>query len=79
MVAYILDGDLRRDVIDDLAQEGIVAIAFLFEVSPFRDIFDRGNPAATRQRLVDDLDCTSVRGFQGTVGDLALRNVSQNG
>ena len=32
-VARVLHGDLRGDVVDDLAQECVVAVAFLFEVS----------------------------------------------
>ena len=43
-IAQVLHGDLCRDVIDDLAQERIIAVAFLFEVSALRDVFDRGQP-----------------------------------
>ena len=32
-IAHVLHGDLRRDVVDDLTQECIVAVAFLFEIA----------------------------------------------
>ena len=53
-IAQVLDGDLRRDVIDDLAQERIIAVALLLQVLALRGVFDRGDPSALRQRLVDD-------------------------
>src|SRR6202043_3021099 len=74
-VAQVLDGDLRRYVIDDLAQEGVIAVAFFFEIPALGDVLDRRHPSASRQRLVDDLDRSSVRGLQGADVELALRNV----
>ena len=60
-VAHVLYGDLRGDVINDLAQEGLVAVAFLLEPAPFGDILEGRHPAALRQGLVDDLEPASVR------------------
>ena len=78
-VAHILHRDLRRDVIDDLAQEGVVAVAFLFEVAALGDVLDRRDPSALRQRLVDDRD-RSVRPAISMmrVVDLALRDVAHD-
>ena len=45
-VADSLDRDLRRNVIDDLAQESVVAVALLLEIAPLGDILDGCDPAA---------------------------------
>ena len=44
-VLSVLHRDLRRDVVDDLAEEGVVAVAFLFRIEPLGDLFDRGDPS----------------------------------
>lgn len=51
----VLHRDLRGDVIDDLAQEGVVAVALLFQVAALGNVFDRGDPSTLRERGVDDL------------------------
>ncbi len=78
-IARIFHGDLRRYVVDDLTQEGIVPVAFLFEVSALRYVFHRRNPATLRQRPIDDLNRTSVSGFEDTVSNFSLRDVGQYG
>ena len=60
-VVHVLHGDLRRDVIDDLAQEGVVAVALLLEAAAFGDVLHRGDPAAIRQRLADRHEGAPVR------------------
>ncbi len=39
----VLHGDLRGNMIDDLAQEGVVAVPFFLETAPFGDVFQRGD------------------------------------
>src|SRR5215468_9568267 len=53
-VARILHGNLRRYVVEDLTQEGVVAVALLLEPLPLGDVLHGRNPSAPRQRLVDD-------------------------
>ena len=43
-----------------------------------RDVFDRRDPSALRQRLVDDLKRTPVRAFHHGVGDFSRRDVAQD-
>ena len=78
-VVHVLHGDLRGDVIDDLAQEGVVAVALLLEVAPLGDVFHGGDPAAVRQRLADGHEGASVRALHDAVIDLAARDVSHDG
>ncbi len=77
-IMHVLHGDLRGDVIDDLAQEGIVAVALLLELAALRDVFDRGDPAAMRQRLADGQKGMSVRTQHRAVIDLAACDIPQN-
>src|SRR4051794_30487931 len=74
-IAHVLDGNLRRDVIDDLTQESVVAVAFLFECPALRYIFYGRDPSALCQWLVDDLKRAAVRAFHNRMGDLAFSNV----
>ena len=60
-VVHVLHGDLRGDVIDDLAQEGVIPVAFLFEAAAFGDVLHRGDPSAVRQRLADRHEGAPVR------------------
>ena len=81
-VAHVLDRDLRRDVIDDLAQERVVAVALLFEDAALGDVLDGRDPAALRQRLVDDLDDRPSAAFRSRTVTLPCatfrRTVEQN-
>src|SRR3954447_9918115 len=70
----ILHGDLRRDVVDDLAQEHVVAVAFLLQIAAFGDVFDRGHPSALREWGVDDLESAAARQVMASGGDRALRD-----
>ena len=78
-IAHVLHGNLRRDVVDDLAQECGVAVALLFDMPTLRDVFDRGDPSALRQRLVDDLKRASVGTFHDAAGDLSGSDVLHDG
>ncbi len=78
-VVHVLHGDLRRDVIDDLAQEGVVAVALLLEIAPLGDVFHGGDPAAVRQRLADRHEGAPVRALHDAVIDPAARDVSHDG
>ena len=75
---HVLHGDLRGNVIDDLAQEGVVAVAFLLELAAFGDVLDGGDPAALRQRLADGQESPPVRALHDAVIDLAAGDVVQN-
>src|SRR5207245_895048 len=68
----ILHRDLRRDVIDDLAQEHVVAVAFLLQIATLGDVFDRGYPSALRERSVDDLESAAVGQLMDPRGDRAF-------
>lgn len=70
-IARIFDGNLRRNVIDDLMQECIIAVAFLFEFLALRNIFNGGNPSALSQRLVDDQN-RATRGLKNAVGSRTI-------
>jgi len=78
-IKHILHGDLRGNVIDDLVQERIIAIAFLFEVAAFRDVFHRGDPAAMRQRLAGRQIGAPVRALHGRAIDPPLCDVTHDG
>ena len=77
-VMGVLHRDLRRDVIDDLAQESVVAVAFLLELSLLGDVLDGCDPAARGQRLVDDDVGSSVRGLHDGAVDLAFRDAAHD-
>ncbi|MET4765026.1 hypothetical protein ABH970_005398 [Bradyrhizobium ottawaense] len=68
----ILHGDPRGDMVDDLAQEGVVAIALLFQVAAIGDVFDRGDPAALGERSVDDLEGAAIGQLMNSRGDRAF-------
>ncbi len=70
-IVYVLHRDLRRNMIDDLAQEGLVAVAFLFEFAAFGDVFHGGDPTAMRQRLADRQVGASVGALHGALIDPA--------
>src|SRR3954467_225694 len=74
-IARVLDGNLRRDVIDDLTQESVVAFAFLLECPTLRYIFYGRDPSALCQGLVDDLKRAAVRAFHNRISDFALCDV----
>ena len=78
-VAHVLHGDLGRDVIDDLAQEGVVAVALLFEPAAVGDVLHRGDPAAVCQRLADRHEGTPVRALHDAVIDPVSCDVSHDG
>ena len=79
-IMRILHGDLRGDVVDDLAQEGVIAVAFLFEVPPFGDVFDAWRPIRrAASGLLDGLNPTPVRALHDAAIDLALCDVLQEG
>ena len=77
-ISRILHRDLCRDVVDDLAQERMVAVALLLEIAALGDVFDRGDPAAMRQGLVDDRERASVAAFHDAAVDLALRDITHD-
>ena len=56
-------------MIDDLAQEGVVAVALLLEIAPLGDVFHGGDPAAVRQRLSHGQERAPV----GTLDDAVAR------
>ena len=65
-------------MIDDLAQEGVIAVALLLEIAPLGDVFHGGDPAAVRQRLADGQEGASVLALHDAVGDLTARDVSHD-
>src|SRR3954453_4068078 len=65
-IADVLCGNLGRNVIDDLTEEGVVAVALPLEIPALRYVLDRRHPPALRQGLVDDLKRASVRAFHNT-------------
>ncbi|MEH2619087.1 hypothetical protein V1285_004033 [Bradyrhizobium sp. AZCC 1620] len=74
-VVHVLHGNLGGDVIDDLAQEGVIAVALLLEIASLGDIFHGGNPAAIRQRLSHRQECAAVGALDDTVARLAALDV----
>ena len=74
-IIHALDRDLRRDVLDDLAQEGVVAIAFLLELAMFGNILDRRDPAIVGQRLACGPECPPVRTQRYSVIDLVSSDI----
>src|SRR5207253_2544788 len=78
-IADGLDRNLRGNVIDDLAQEGMVAVTFLFEGAPLGDILDGRDPAALCERSVDDLERATVGGFGDRAIGPALGDIIENG
>ena len=77
-LTHVLHGNLRRDVIDDLAQESVIPVALLFEVAAFGDVLHRGDPAAVRQRPADGQEGATVRALHDAVSDLAARDVAHH-
>ena len=59
-------------MIDDLAQEHVVAVAFLLQIAALGDVFDRGHPSALRERSVDDLESAAVGQLMDPRGDRAF-------
>ena len=78
-VADVLDRNLRGDVIDDLAQERLVPVAFLFELAAIGNVFHRRDPAAMCQWLADRQEGTPVGALHGAVVDLAARDAPHDG
>jgi hypothetical protein len=78
-ILRVLDRDLRRDVVDDLAQKGKIAVAFLLEVAPLGDVLDGGDPSALGQRPADRDEPTAVRALHDRAIDPALRDVVHDG
>ena len=77
-IMHTLHRDLRRNMIDDLAQEGLVAVAFLFELAAFGDVFHRGDPAAMGQRPADRQEGTPVGALHAALIDPAACDVSHD-
>ncbi|OIQ65009.1 hypothetical protein GALL_534360 [mine drainage metagenome] len=75
-ISRIFHRDLRWYVVDNLTQERIIPVAFLFEVSSLRYVLHCRDPAALRQRPNDDLNRASVSGFKDTVTDFTLCDAS---
>jgi hypothetical protein len=78
-IARILDRNLCRDVVDDLQQEGMIAVAFLFKVSTLGNVLHGRDPPALRQRSIDDMHGAPVGGFEDAVGHIALDDVARDG
>src|SRR5262249_19114227 len=75
-IARILHRDLRRYVIEDLTEEGVVAVALLLEPLPLGDVLHGRNPSAPRQRLVDDVEGPAVLRIDDRRRDLAASNAA---
>ena len=75
-VAGVLHRDLRGDVIDDLAQEGVVAVALLLEIAPLGDILDGGDPSALRRAAVLTIWNARPSAIDSSCGDLAFGDVA---
>ena len=65
-------------MVDNLAQERVVAVALLLEISPLRDIFDGRHPSALHQRLVNDLKRAPVGAFHNGTAHFAGRDILQD-
>jgi hypothetical protein len=75
-ITRILDRDLRRYVINDLKQECVIPVTFLFEAAMLGYVLHRRHPAALWQRPIDDPNRTSVCGFEDAFGDFSLGDVA---
>src|SRR5579872_2114077 len=77
-VARALHRDLRGYVVDDLKKESVIPIALSLQFPTLGDVFHCRNPAALRQGPVDDLDGTTVSGYEDALGDFAASDVFQH-